>query len=136
MENMKNKITVLICVILMVICVIPAIHSTTILEPFEKKDLPFDVRLDIRITNQNNRTIPLHSHRGLLTILLFNFLDIRSFSLYELTDTPEYLYASIEVSKFQNSEYRSVYVIYWCYNGIEYYTCTASEHVRQNRMKN
>ena len=121
---MKNKNVFLICVMLMIICSIPAIHSTTILEPFEEKDMPFDVRLDIRITTENNRTIPLHSHKGLLTILLFNFLDIRTFSLYESTDNPEYLYASMEVTKFQNSEYRSVYVIYWCYNGIEYYTCT------------
>lgn len=118
---MKNKIVVLLCSMLLFISVMPVIHSTTIIEPFEKKDFAFDVRFDIRFTTQNNRTIFVHSHRGLLPMLLFNFLDIRSFSLYEMTDTPEYIYASMEVTKFQYSEYRSVYVIYWCYNGIDYY---------------
>lgn len=112
------------CGMLLFICFMPVIHSTTILEPFEKKDFPFDVRFDIRFTTQNNRTIPLHSHWGPLAILFFNFLDIRSFSLYEITDNPDYLYASMEVTRFQYSEYRSVYIIYWCYNGIEYYACT------------
>jgi len=122
--SMKNKIAVFMCGMLLFMCVMPGIHSTTMVEPFEKKDFPFDVRLDIRFTTKNNITIPLHSHMGPLTILLFNFLDIRSFSLYEITDTPEYLYASMEVSKFKYSEYRSVYIIYWCYNGTEYYAAT------------
>ena len=121
---MKNKIAILMCGMFLLVCVMPIIHSTTILEPFEKKDVPFDVRFDIRFTTLNNRTIPLHSHWGPLTMLLFNFLDIRSFSLYEITETPDYLYASMEVSKFKYSEYRSVYIISWCYNEIEYYACT------------
>ena len=121
---MRGKIAVLICGMFVLLSFAPIINSSNPIETFEKKDFPFDVRLDIRLTTQNNVTLPIHSHRGLLTILLFNFLDIRTFSLYESTDNPEYIYASMEVTKFQNSEYRSVYVIYWCYNGIEYYTCT------------
>lgn len=125
---MKNKITLLLCGMLLFMCVVPVVQSTAMVDPFEKKDLPFDVRLDIRFTTQNNKVIPVHSSRGLLTMFLLNFLDIRSFSIYENTDTPEYLYASMEVTKFQYSEYRSAYAIYWCYNEIQYvaYTNTHS----------
>ena len=121
---MKKKIAVLMCSMLLFLGVMPVIHSNPLGDPFEKKDLPFDVRCDIRLTTEKNQIIPLHSHWGLLTILLLRFLDIRSFSVYEKTDTPDYLYASMEVSQFQYSEYRSVYVIYWCYNGVDYYACT------------
>jgi hypothetical protein len=90
----------------------------------EKKDIPFDVRLDIRITTPNNRTIPLHSRLGVIPGLLLNHLDIRSFSLYEKIDDPANLYASIEVSKFKFSEYRTCYAIHWNFNGITYYVGT------------
>jgi hypothetical protein len=105
-------------------CLLPLINSTAIINQFEKKDLPFDVRFDIRVSTRNNRTIPLYSHRGVLPILLFNYLDIRSFSLYERTDDPEHLYASMVVNKFQFSEYRSCYALYWNYKGIHYYVGT------------
>lgn len=55
---------------------------------------------------------------------MFRFLNIQSFSVYEITDTPEYLYASMEVSKFKYPEYWAVYAIFWCYNGTEYYVAT------------
>ncbi len=131
-DSMKGKIAIMICCMLVFMCVMPVIQSTTMVEPFEKKDFPFDVRFDIRFTTQNNKTIPLHSHWGPLTILLFKFLDIRSFSLYEKTDTPEYLYASMDVSKFQYSEYRSVYAIFWCYNGTQYYAATYTHSLGGN----
>lgn len=121
---MENKIVVLICGMLVFMCLMPAVHATIMGEPFEKKDFPFDVRFDFRFTTQNNKIIPLHSHWGPLTMILFRFLDIRSFSLYEITETPDYLYASMDVSQFQYSEYRSVYAIFWYYNGIEYYAAT------------
>jgi len=119
-----KKITALSICIMLVITSISFIASAETKNAFEKKDFPFDVRLDIRLKTKNNLTIPIHSHGGVLPSLLFNFIDIRSFSLYELTENPEYLYASIEVGNFHYSEYRSVYMISWCYNGIEYYTCT------------
>ena len=30
----------------------------------------------------------------------------------------------MDVTKFKSSEYRSVFVIYWTHDGIDYYTCT------------
>ncbi len=125
---MKNKLAVLMCGMLLFMCVMPVIQSTIMVEPFEKKDLPFDVMLNICFITQKNKVIPVHSSIGLLTMSLLNFLDIRSFSIYETPDTPEYLYASMEVTNFQYSEYRSTYAIYWYYKGIQYaaYTNTHS----------
>ena len=84
---MKKITQILICM-MMVIASIPLIASANTENILEKKDLPFDVRLDIRLKTKNNLTIPIHSHGGVLPGLLFNFIDIRSFSLYELTEKP------------------------------------------------
>ena len=118
---MKKKIVVIIFCILMLMCLMPMINSNLLLETFEKNDLPFDVRFDIKITNQNNQVIPIHAHRGILPNLLFKYLDIVSFSIYEDEENPEYLYASMTVRDFKFSEYRSCYAMYWTYNGIRYY---------------
>jgi len=120
---MKKITTLSICVMLVIIS-IPFLASAETENIFEKKDMPFDVRLDIRLTTDNNKIIPIHSHGGFLPAILFNFLDIRSFSIIESTDSPEYLYASMEVTTFKCSEYRSIYVIYWTNSGIDYYAST------------
>jgi len=119
-----KKITALSICIMLVITSISFIASAETKNTFEKRDLPFDVRLDIRITTKNNAIIPFYSHGGILPILLFNHLDIISFSLYEKTDDLEHLFASMKVNKFKFSEYRSVYVIYWTHDGIDYYAST------------
>ena len=98
-----KKITALSICIMLVITSISFIASAETKNTFEKKDIPFDVRLDIRITTKNSLTIPIHSHGGILPILLFNHLDIISLSLYEKTDDPEHLFASMEVNKFKFS---------------------------------
>lgn len=121
---MMGKLAVLICGMLVIFSFVPVVYSTTLLDTFEKNDFPFDVRLDIKLTTKNNLTIPIHTHRGILPSLLFNFIDIRSFSIYEDTGTPDFLYASMEVTSLKFIEYRYVYVIYWTYKGTDYYAAT------------
>lgn len=121
---MKKTKIVLICFMLLLICIMPVINSNETLNEFEKNDLPFDVRLDIRITTKNNRTLPIHSHVGLLPSILFKYIDILSFSIYEDSENPEYLYATMQIRDFQFSEYRTCYALYWTYKGIEYYVGT------------
>ena len=120
---MKKIITIFLCMML-IITTISFISSAQIENIFEKKDFPFDVRFDIRLTTQKNRTIPIYYHRGIIPILLFKHLDIISFSLYEKTDDPEHLYASMEVKNFKFSEYRTCYALHWIFNGIKYYVGT------------
>lgn len=120
---MKKIIILFLCVML-VLVTIPISISADPVNVFEKKDLPFDVRIDIRITNKNNRTIPIHSRMAILPNFLCNYLDILSFSLYEDSEEPDYLFASIEVNKFKFSEYRACYALHWKYNGLSYYVGT------------
>ena len=79
---MKTKISIICCCLIILLCYLPVINSTGIINQFEKKDLPFDVRLDFRVSTQNNRTIPIYSSRGIIPIVFFDYLDIISFSLY------------------------------------------------------
>jgi hypothetical protein len=119
-----KKIKALLIFIILFITTITFLSSVQADNVFEKKDLPFDVCLDLRISTKNNRMIPIHSHRGIIPMILFNHLDIRSFSVYEKIDDNEYLYASMLVNKFKFSEYRICYSLHWTFNGISYYVGT------------
>jgi hypothetical protein len=91
---------------------------------FEKFDLPFDVYLTISVVINNKIQLPIHNSWQPLLQPFFKHIDIISFLVYENSDTPEYLYATMKVRDFQYSEIRSCYAIYWTYNDRTYYTGT------------
>jgi hypothetical protein len=109
---------------MLVIVTLPISISADPINEFEKRDLPFDTALDIRVTLKNNRTIPIHKHHGILPRFLFGNIDIISFSLYEKNDDPDHLYANMILNKFKFSEYRTCYAIYFTFNDIRYYIAT------------
>ena len=91
---------------------------------FEKFDLPFDVYLTLSVVINNKIQLPIHNSWQPLLQPFFKHIDIISFSVYENSDTPEYIYATMKVRDFQYSEIRSCYAIYWTYNDRTYYTGT------------
>ena len=120
---MKKLIILIICTMLVMVTTSTSLSADPI-NVFEKRDLPFDTALDIRITLKNNRIIPIHKHIGILPRFLFGNIDILSFSLYEKNDEPEYLFANMIVNKFKFSEYRTCYSIYFSFDNTRYYIGT------------
>ncbi|UCF13520.1 MAG: hypothetical protein JSW06_04480 [Thermoplasmatales archaeon] len=117
---MKKLIVPCICIML-VMTITPLVASEEIENEFEKNDFRLDVFHSIRFIRKNGK-IPIaifQSWNPLMQIFL-KHLDIVSFSIFEDTDEPEFLYAKMKIRNFKYSEIRSCYAIYWTYNGTRY----------------
>jgi len=120
---MKRIIVPCICVML-VITIIPFAASEEMENIFEKNDFKFDVFHSIRVVRKNGKFPSIFQSWNPLWQIFLKHLDIVSFSIYEDTNDPEFLYAKMEIRDFQYSERRASYAIYWTHDNTRYYVCT------------
>ena len=114
---MRKIIVPCICMML-VMTIMPLVASEETENEFEKNDLKFDVRHSIRLVRKDGGlSIPIYQSWNPLYQILFKYLDIVSFSIFEDTDDPEFLHAHMRIRDFRFSELRSCYYIYWMYDG-------------------
>jgi hypothetical protein len=91
----------------------PLVACGEVVNELEKKDFKFDVR-----------PLFLFQHLNPLWQIYLKHLDIVTFSIYEDSDEPGFLYATMDLRDFRYSERLSVYVIYWTYECTHYYAIT------------
>ena len=123
---MKKIIVPCICMML-VITIVPFVASKEIENKFEKDDFKFDVFHSIRFVRKNGKILSaLFQSWNPLWQIFLKHLDIVSFSIYEDSNDPEFLYAKMEIRDFKYSERRTCYAIYWTYDDTRYYVCTCT----------
>jgi hypothetical protein len=88
----------------------PIVACGEVVNELEKNDFKYDVRPMFLFARWN----PLWQRP-------LRHLDIVSFSIYEDSEEPEFLHASIEIRDFRYSELRTCYVVYFTFNCIRYY---------------
>jgi len=131
-KNMKKIIVPCICMML-VMTITPLVTSTEFENGFEKNDLKFDVHHTIRfVIKEGKLPIAIFQSWNPLWQIFLKHLDIVSFSIYEDTAEPEYLYAEMAIRDFKYSERRTSYVIYWTYDGIRYFVGTNTNSEGEN----
>jgi len=117
-----KKILILCIFMMLVITITPLVACGEVVNELEKKDFKYDVRPMFLFARFN----PLWQRP-------LRYLDIVSFSIYEDSEEPEFLHASIKLRDFKYSELRTCYVVYFTFNCIRYYmginTHTNGEHV-------
>ena len=106
---MKKIIILGICMML-VLTLTSLVACGEVVNELEKKDFKFDVR-----------PMFLFQHLNPLWQIYLKHLDIVSFSVYEDSDEPGFLYANMNVRDFKYSERLTCYVIYWTYECTRYY---------------
>jgi len=117
-----KKILILCIFMMLVITITPLVACGEVVNELEKKDFKYDVRPMFLFARFN----PLWQRP-------LRYLDIVSFSIYEDSEEPEFLHASIKLRDFKYSELHTCYVVYFTFNCIRYYmginTHTNGEHV-------
>ena len=109
---MKKIIVPCICFML-VMTITPLVVSGEVVNELEKNDFKYDVRPMWLLARWNPLwQIPL------------KYLDIVSFSIFEDSEEPDFLQASIELRDFKYSNLRICYVIYFTFNCSRYYVGT------------
>ena len=118
---MKKIIVPFICIML-VITIAPLVSPEEIENGFEKNDFKYDVKPMFLFARWN----PLWQ-------IALKHLDIVSFSIFEDSEEPDFLHASIKLRSFKYSNLRTCYVVYFTFNCIRYYigtnTHTEGEYV-------
>ncbi len=95
---------------MLALTITPLVASGEIVNELEKNDFKYDVRPMFLFARWNPFwQIPL------------KHLDIVSFSIFEDSEEPDLLHASIELRDFGYSNLRTCYVVYFTFNCIRYY---------------
>ena len=110
---------------MLVMTITPLVASEEIENEFKKNDFKFDVRHSLRLVRKNGKIpIAIFQSWNPLWQIFLKRLDIVSFSIFEDTDEPEVLHATMKIRDFEYSELRSCYYIYWKYDGLRYFAGT------------
>jgi len=110
-----KKINILCICMMLMMTLTPLVACGEVVNDLEKKDFKFDVR-----------PLFLFQHLNPLWQIYFKHLDIVSFSIYEDSDNPGFLYVKMNIRDFEYSERLSVYAIYWTYECTCYYAVTST----------
>jgi hypothetical protein len=95
---------------MLTITITPLVACGEIINELEKNDFKFDVRPMFLFARFN----PLWQRP-------LRHLDIVSFSIFEDSEEPDFLHASIKLRDFGYSNLRTCYVVYFTFNCIRYY---------------
>jgi hypothetical protein len=77
---------------------------------------------EYKILDNEKDVVSIFGFRGPIINILFRHIDILSFSIYEESDKPEFLFMKMEIGKVKFTELRSLYNVIWDYNGLLYCT--------------
>lgn len=105
-----KKIFVFCLCMMLTITITPLVACGEIVNELEKNDFKFDVR-----------PMFLFARFNLFWQIPLKNLDIVSFSIFEDSEEPDFLQASITLRGFGYSNLRTCYVIYFTFNCIRYY---------------
>ena len=105
-----KKILVSCIIMMLMITITPLVACGEVVNELEKNDFKYDVRPLFLFARFNPFWQKPLRH-----------LDIVSFSIYEDSEEPEFLHASIKLRDFKYSELRTCYVVYFTFNCVEYY---------------
>lgn len=83
---------------------------------------PSDYTNLYEIFDEENDVIGIFGLKGPIINRIYNQIDLLSFSIYENSEHPEYLYMKMNVGEVKFTELRSVYNIIWDFNGLLYFT--------------
>lgn len=106
---MKKIIVPCICIML-VMTIIPLAAYGEVVNELQKNDFKYDVK-----------PMWLFARWNPLWQITLKHLDIVSFSIFEDSEEPDFLHASIKLRDFKYSNLRTCYVVYFTFNCIKYY---------------